>query len=79
MSYEEADTLKSKASSNTKIDTMLWGKANSADGHLNYWLGSAFDTGIVWAINGGTGDFRKQLLFLLHVLRGATSYNNLKI
>ena len=79
LSYEEADTLKSKASSNTKIDTMLWGKANSADGHLNYWLGSAFDTGIVWAINGGTGDFRKQLLFLLHVLRGATSYNNLKI
>ena len=41
LSYEEANALKTKASSNTKIDTMYIGGANTADGCLNYWLGSA--------------------------------------
>ena len=40
LSYEEANELKNKASSNTKIETMLWGK-ESTDGYLFYWLGSA--------------------------------------
>lgn len=52
LSYEEAEALKSKASSNTKIDTMLWGKANTANGWLRYWLGSARSTNYVWFVNG---------------------------
>jgi len=55
LSYEEADALKSKASSNTKIDTMLWGKANSANGFLAYWLGSARNTSSVWYVFGDYG------------------------
>ena len=55
LSYEEANALKSKASSNTKIDTMLWGKANTANGYLNYWLGSAYGTNSVWYVRGGSG------------------------
>ena len=42
LSYEEANALQ-KASSNTKIDAMYRGTANTADGYLNYWLGSAND------------------------------------
>lgn len=55
LSYEEADALKSKASSNTKIDTMLWGTANSANGFLAYWLGSASNTNYVWYVYGNFG------------------------
>ena len=51
LSYEEANALKTKASSNTKIATMLWGK-ESTDGYLCYWLGSALSTSIVWNVNG---------------------------
>ena len=54
LSYEEANTLRSKASSNTKIDTMLWGKANTANGFLYYWLGSAHDSDGVWYSFGST-------------------------
>ncbi len=53
LSYEEANELKNKASSNTKIATMLWGK-ESTDGYLYYWLGSANDTFYVWLVNGGS-------------------------
>ena len=42
LSYEEANALQ-KASSNTKIDAMYRGTANTADGCLNYCLGSAND------------------------------------
>lgn len=55
LSHEEAYALTSKASSNTKIDTMLWGKANSANGYLYYWLGSASSTNIVWRVYGLNG------------------------
>lgn len=55
LSHEEAYALTSKASSNTKIDTMLWGKANSADGFLNYWLGSAGSPYTVWYVRGSYG------------------------
>ena len=41
LSYEEADALESKSSSNSKIETMYRGTANTANGYLNYWLGSA--------------------------------------
>lgn len=52
LSYEEANALKTKASSNNKIATMLWGKANT-NGYLNYWLGSANSgTGFVWRVEG---------------------------
>ena len=51
LSYEEAKALKTKASSNTKIATMLWGKENT-DGYLRYWLGSASSTIDVWYVNG---------------------------
>jgi len=57
LSYEEANALKSKARSNTKINTMLWGKANSANGYLNYWLGSALDTYVVRNADGDSGYF----------------------
>lgn len=55
LSSEEAGTLQSKASSNTKIDTMLWGKANS-NGYLYYWLGTAagYDN-YVLTVNGYSG------------------------
>ena len=52
LSYEEAYSLKSKAGSNTKIATMLYGKANSADGFLFYWLGSARYDDVVWIMQG---------------------------
>ena len=55
LSYEEGEALKSKAKSNTKIDTMLWGRANTADGFLCYWLGSAYSTYDVWAVDGSGG------------------------
>ena len=51
LSYEEADVLKTNASSNTKIANMLWGK-DSYQGYLNYWLGSASDSFGVYYING---------------------------
>ena len=41
LSYEEANALKAKKDSNTKIDAMYRGTANTADGYLIYWLGSA--------------------------------------
>lgn len=55
LSFEEANALETKASSNTKIDTMLWGKANSASGYLRYWLGSADIAPFVWSVNGDAG------------------------
>lgn len=51
LSYEEANALKTKASSNNKIATMLWGKANT-NGYLKYWLGSALDSYSVWLVLG---------------------------
>ena len=60
LSYEEANALKSKASSNTKIDTMLWGKANTANGFLYYWLGSANNTNNVWNVNGNNGNLNNN-------------------
>ena len=41
LSYEEANALKAKKDSNTKIDAMYRGTANTANGYLYYWLGSA--------------------------------------
>ena len=55
LSYEEANALKSKASSNTKINTMFLGKANSANGYLNYWLGSAYDNSFANIVFGFVG------------------------
>ena len=51
LSYEEAKALKTKASSNTKIATMLWGRENTR-GYLYYWLGSANSTVYLWYVNG---------------------------
>ena len=55
LSYEEANALAPKAKSNTKIDTMLWGKANTANGYLDYWLGSAGNADSVWYVDGRNG------------------------
>lgn len=55
LSYEEANALKTKASSNTKIDTMYRGTANTANGYLHYWLGSARDANSVWCVSGSDG------------------------
>lgn len=57
LSYEEANALKTKASSNTKIETMLWGKENTT-GYLRYWLGTANNANDVWFVHGIDGTLR---------------------
>ena len=52
LSYEEANALKLKSSSNSKIKTMFSGTANTANGYLRYWLGSASNTSFVWYVTG---------------------------
>ena len=59
LSYEEANALKAKESSNEKIKTMYRGTANSAEGNFYYWLGSAVDTGRVWTARGYDGNFSR--------------------
>ena len=61
LSYEEAIALKTKASSDPKIATMLWGKANT-NGYLRYWLGSANGTNTVWRVYGSNSRFGRQRL-----------------
>ena len=79
LSYEEANALKAKESSNIKIKTMYRGTANTADGYLYYWLGSAFDTRNVWVVGGDGGSSWPRHLQRQHMVRGAPSYNYLKI
>ena len=55
LSYEEANALSVKIDSNTKIDAMYRGTANTANGYLYYWLGSAFSTNDVWLVFGDDG------------------------
>ena len=55
LSYEEANALKAKESSNSKIKTMYRGTANTANGYLCYWLGSAYSASIVWRVFGNSG------------------------
>lgn len=55
LSYEEAKALQTKASSNTKIDAMYRGTANTANGYLLYWLGSAYSTSHVKVVYGFDG------------------------
>lgn len=54
LSYEEANALKAKESSNEKIKTMYRGTANTG-GYLDYWLGSASNTRGVWFVDGYNG------------------------
>ena len=56
LSYEEANALTAKKDLNTKINAMYRGTANTADGCLNYWLGSADYTYDVWYVTGDYGD-----------------------
>ena len=56
LSYEEAKALEAKKNSNTKIDTMYRGTANTANGYLYYWLGSAGGEYYVWVVNGDDGN-----------------------
>ena len=78
LSYEEANALNAKKNSNTKIDAMYRGTANTANGYLYYWLGSAYNTVIVWGVYGSGGSIVPQQVRLQR-LRGAPSYNYLKI
>lgn len=55
LSYEEANALNAKKYSNTKIDAMYRGTANTANGYLRYWLGSANRTDYVWSVYGSDG------------------------
>lgn len=78
LSYEEANELNTKASSDTKIRTMLWGK-DSMYGSLIYWLGSARSTSNVWYFNGYNGTVSSSIYSdnYSHLSRGAPSYRNL--
>ena len=82
LSYEEANALKAKESSNKKIKTMYRGTANTG-GYLAYWLGSASGTRGVWNVFGGNGTLGNGQLRLRHQRqrsqRGSPSYNYLKI
>ena len=60
LSYEEAEALRAKESSNSKIKTMYRGTANTANGFLNYWLGSANNTNNVWNVNGNNGNLNNN-------------------
>ena len=55
LSYEEANALEAKKGSNTKIDAMFRGTANTANGYLRYWLGSAYNTYYVCSVYGYNG------------------------
>ena len=55
LSYEEANALKSKESSNAKIKSMYRGNANTAEGYLTYWLGSAYKTSYGYSVSGYGG------------------------
>lgn len=55
LSYEEANALKSKESSNAKIKSMYRENANTTDGFLYYLLGSAYSTEYVWSVYGDRG------------------------
>lgn len=55
LSYEEANALKAKINSNTKINAMYIGTANTADGYLFYWLGSARSASNVYYLVGNGG------------------------
>ena len=61
LSYEEANALKAKKDSNTKIDAMYRGTANTANGYLNYWLGSVADIVSVWSVYGDIGNLSDGL------------------
>ncbi len=78
LSYEENNALKAKESSNAKIKTMYRGAANTG-GYLYYWLGSAFNTSNVWVVGGEGGSSWPRQLQRQHMVRGAPSYNCLKI
>ena len=78
LSYEEAKALQTKASSNTKIATMLWGK-ESTDGSLYYWLGSAIVTDGVWTVYGSDSYLGGYGYYGRSTSRGSPSYNSLKI
>ena len=78
LSYEEAKALKTKASSNTKIATMLWGK-ESTDGYLCYWMGSANGRYSVWYVHGYIDRLYDYRCDLSNLWRGSPSYNSLKI
>ena len=55
LSYEEANALRVKIDSNTKIEAMYRGTANTANGYLYYWLGSADNPNYVWRVSGFGG------------------------
>ena len=52
LSCEEAKALKPKSNRNNKINIMFRGSANSTDGYLDYWLGSANSTNSAWGVRG---------------------------
>lgn len=62
LSYEEANALKAKKDSNTKIDAMYRGTANTADGWLRYWLGSASNDNNVWYV-GSSGPLYNYVFY----------------
>ena len=47
MTYREAEALQSENS-----DILYGENGKSSSSYLNYWLGSAYDTGFVWHVNG---------------------------
>ena len=50
LSYEEAKILEAKKNYNSKIYEMYIGTANTANGYLSYWLGTAGTVNSVWTV-----------------------------
>ena len=62
MTYNEANTLRN---TNDTLKNMIFG-TDSANGYINYWLGTAFDTEDVWSVYGklsGFGDISGSGVF----------------
>ena len=60
LTKEEGDALETKATSlgtDSNVYKMLWGKENTGNGYLYYWLGSAGNYRTVWYVVGDRAGF----------------------
>ena len=82
LTKEEGDALETKATSlgtSSNVYKMLWGKENTRNGYLFYWLGSARRANYVWFANGGYTNFPDYWFSDSVYPRVAPSFNCLQI